>query len=228
MIENLSFEYSPGVPVLKGLNLRLEPGARVAWVAGILQRQHHAARHPLRSGEPSAGHVDLDGLDLRHWSRSELRRHVARVHGDDEIFDGSLFDNVRLGNESVGLAEVREAMAAVGLLRKVQAMKFRARRADLDPRAITLREERRQGCWPRRWLRSCGFLLDATLDGFEPEGDREDPAYLLRALPTLDPCSWSPGIRTSSSDSSVGSPCVPPLGSTSPWELKTAEFQTPQ
>lgn len=178
-IENLSFEYSPGAPVLKGLNLRLEPGARVAWVAESSSGSTTLLDILYGLREPSSGHVDLDGLDLRHWKRSELRRHVARVHGDDEIFDGSLFDNVRLGNESVGLAEVREAMAAVGLLRKVQAMKLGLR----EPISILGRSlsgtERRQVLLARAMVAQPRLLLlDATLDGFEPEVIEKILAYL--------------------------------------------------
>lgn len=179
VVENLSFEYSHGTPVLKGLDLRLEPGARVAWVAESSSGSTTMLDILYGLREPSAGHVDLDGLDLRHWKRSELRRHVARVHGDDEIFDGTLFDNVRLGNESVGLAEVREAMAAVGLLRKVQAMKLGLR----EPISILGRSlsgtERRQVLLARAIVAQPRLLLlDATLDGFEPEVIDKILAYL--------------------------------------------------
>lgn len=184
VVENLSFEYSHGSPVINGLNLRLEPGARVAWVAESSSGSTTMLDILYGLREPSAGHVDLDGLDLRHWKRSELRRHVARVHGDDEIFDGSLFDNVRLGNEAVGLAEVREAMAAVGLLRKVQAMKLGLR----EPISILGRSlsgtERRQVLLARAMVAQPRLLLlDATLDGFEPEVIEKILTYLCAPSP---------------------------------------------
>lgn len=170
VIQHLDFEYLPHQPVLRGVNLHLRPGARVALVAQSSRGSTTLLDLLYGLREPTAGHIDLDGLDLRHWRRGLLRQHVARVHGDDEIFDGSLLDNVRLGNESIGLAEVRDALAAVGLLRKVQAMKG----GITEPISLLGRSlsgtERRQVLLARAIVTQPRLLLlDATLDGFEAE-----------------------------------------------------------
>ena len=170
VVHDLHFEYLPHRPVLRGVNLHLTPGARVAIVAPSSSGSTTLIDLIYGLREPASGHLDLDGLDLRHWNRGELRRQVARVHGDDEIFDGTLYENIRLGNDEVGLAEVREALEAVDLLRKVQrlpqgihepisllghSMSGTERRQVLLARAIVAR--------PRL------LMLDTTLDGFELE-----------------------------------------------------------
>ncbi|MCW5558924.1 MAG: ATP-binding cassette domain-containing protein, partial [Verrucomicrobiae bacterium] len=179
VIQGLSFEYAPGKPVLRDLDLHLRPGARAAMVSASSSGSTTLLDLLYGLREPTAGHVDVDGLDLRHWKRSVLRRHVGRVHGDDELFDGSIADNIRLGNDAVGLAEVREALDAVGLLPKVQAM----RQGLHEPISLLGRSlsgtERRQVLLARAIVAQPRLLLlDATLDGFEPEEIDRILAYL--------------------------------------------------
>ncbi len=170
VVRDVHFEYESHRPVLRGVNLQLEPGARVAMVAPSSAGSSTLIEILFGIREPLEGHVDIDGLDLRHWNRAQLRRAVARVHGDDELFDGSLAENIRLGNDSVGLAEVREALEAVDLLRKVQRMP-----GGLHERISLLGNslsgtERRQVLLARAIVSQPRLLmLDTTLDGFEPE-----------------------------------------------------------
>ena len=64
---------------------------------------------------PRGGSVRLDGVDLRDVPLSALRRHVALVR-DIELFPGTVIDNVRLGRDDMTHTDVRDALAAVGLL----------------------------------------------------------------------------------------------------------------
>ena len=170
VIDRIAFEYVAHRPVFQNISLRIPSGARVAIVAEASSGSSTLVDLLYGLHTPTAGHIDLDGLDLRHWNRQSLRRQVARVHGDDDIFDGSLLDNVRLGNEAVGMAEAREALEAVNLLRKVQGMKGGLN----EPLSLLGRSlsgtERRQVLLARAIVAQPRLLLlDATLDGFEPE-----------------------------------------------------------
>jgi len=170
VIRDLCFEYTAHRPVLDGFQLHLKPGDRLALIAPASSGSTTLLNLLYGLREPTSGHVDIDGLDVRHWRRSELRRQVARVHGDDEIFDGSIADNVRLGNTALGLAEVREALAATRLLPKVQGL----RRGLVEPISLLGRSlsgtERRQILLARAIISQPRLLLlDATLDGFEPD-----------------------------------------------------------
>jgi ABC-type bacteriocin/lantibiotic exporter with double-glycine peptidase domain len=65
--------------------------------------------------QPSEGHVSIDGLDLRTWYLEALRESVMLLRRN-EIVDGSVLENLRLGRVDVGLDEIREALERVGLL----------------------------------------------------------------------------------------------------------------
>lgn len=64
---------------------------------------------------PSEGHVSIDGLDLRSWYLESLRQSVMLLRRD-EIVDGTVIENLRLGRVDVGLDEIRQALDRVGLL----------------------------------------------------------------------------------------------------------------
>lgn len=70
--------------------------------------------------EPSTGVVEIDSIDLREWDRAKLRQQVMLIRSA-EIFEGTLLDNLQLGNQAVDLMEVRRALEKVGLLADVQA-----------------------------------------------------------------------------------------------------------
>ena len=67
----------------------------------------------LRS--PTAGHVSIDGLDVRSWHLDALREDVLLLRGV-EIVPGSVIENLRLGRHAIGLDEIRAALSAVGIL----------------------------------------------------------------------------------------------------------------
>jgi ABC-type bacteriocin/lantibiotic exporter with double-glycine peptidase domain len=169
-VDGVGFSFVSGRPVFHDLSLRLPAGSRIALVAEASSGSTTLLDLLFGLRIPEKGHIEIDDLDLRQWSREALRRHVARVAGDESIFDGSVYDNVRMGNESVGVAEVRDALRATGLLRKVQAMEH-----GLDePIALLGRSlsgtERRQVLLARAIARAPRLLLlDGTLDGFEAD-----------------------------------------------------------
>ena len=178
-VDGVGFSYLPGRPVFSGLTLELPAGARIALMAEASSGSTTLLDLLFGLREPEKGHVVIDGLDLRQWRRSSLRRHVARVAADDSIFDGTVYDNVRMGNEWVGVAEVRDALRATGILRKVQALKH-----GLDePIALLGRSlsgtERRQVLLARAIARAPRLLLlDGILDGFEADEIDAILAYL--------------------------------------------------
>jgi len=67
---------------------------------------------------PTAGHIELDGIDLRELRPDSLRDHLGVARGV-EIFEGSIDENVHLNRPNISAADVREALELVGLLDEV-------------------------------------------------------------------------------------------------------------
>ena len=68
--------------------------------------------------QPSSGHLELDGIDLRELRPDSLREHLA-VARSVEIFSGSIDENVHLNRSHISALDVREALDTVGLLDEV-------------------------------------------------------------------------------------------------------------
>jgi ABC-type bacteriocin/lantibiotic exporter with double-glycine peptidase domain len=70
---------------------------------------------------PTAGHIELDGIDLRELRPDSLREHLAVARGI-EIFHGTIDENVHLNRPNVRANDVRDALEAVGLLDEILAL----------------------------------------------------------------------------------------------------------
>ena len=115
-LHNVGFTYSQGHrTVLEGLNLAIEPGERIALLGPNGAGKSTLVDLLFGLRQPTQGHVEIDGMDLRDLRLESLREHIAVVKGI-EIFEGSILDNVRMGRENLSVADVRQALAAVRLL----------------------------------------------------------------------------------------------------------------
>jgi ABC-type multidrug transport system fused ATPase/permease subunit len=111
---DVQFSYVPDRPVLPGLSLDVPAGQTVALVGTTGAGKTTIAKLIARFYDPTAGVVTLDGVDLRDFAQSDLRRHVVMVTQENFLFSGSVADNIRFGRPSATDAEVRAAAEAVG------------------------------------------------------------------------------------------------------------------
>jgi len=118
-MHDIRFSYSHGHrTVLERFNLSIAPGERVALLGPNGAGKSTLVDLLFGIRVPAHGYVEIDGMDLRDLRLESLREHIAVVKGI-EIFEGSILENVRMGREHLSLADVRQALAAVGLLADV-------------------------------------------------------------------------------------------------------------
>jgi putative ABC transport system ATP-binding protein len=107
--------------VLGGLDLELSPGERVA-VLGASGSGKSVLADALFGLRPLAkGQLVIDGMHVRDVSLDALRDRVAVVRGL-ELIEGSIEDNVRLGQDELDHHHARDALGAVGLLEAVLSL----------------------------------------------------------------------------------------------------------
>lgn len=121
-IDDVTFGYSPGRPVLPGLSLTVPAGQTVALVGTTGAGKTTIAKLIARFYDPTSGSVTLDGTDLRRLSQSELRRHVVMVTQENFMFEGTIADNIRFGKPEATDDEVRAAAEAVGADRFIDTL----------------------------------------------------------------------------------------------------------
>lgn len=113
-LHDVCFGYRTDAPVLTRLSLHIPAGQTVALVGSTGAGKTTIAKLIARFYDPTSGAVTLDGVDLRHLTQAELRRHVVMVTQENFLFSGTLADNIRFGRPEATDAEVAAAAASVG------------------------------------------------------------------------------------------------------------------
>lgn len=107
--ENVVFGYTPETPVLKGINLHLPVGKKVALVGLSGGGKTTLVKLIPRFYEATQGSVCIDGVDNRNYPLTVLRQNVSMVLQDSVLFEGTIADNIAIGKPGAPLYEVIEA-----------------------------------------------------------------------------------------------------------------------
>lgn len=112
--EDVSFEYVRDVPVLHGVSFAVRPGETLALVGPTGAGKSTVASLVPRFYEAGGGRVLLDGTDVREMRLPAVRRNVSMVLQDTFLFNGTVLENLRFGNEGASDEEVLSATRAAG------------------------------------------------------------------------------------------------------------------
>jgi ATP-binding cassette, subfamily B, bacterial len=107
--ENVSFSYIPGRPVLKGINLHIPIGKKVALVGLSGSGKTTLVSLIPRFYEVIQGSIRIDGVDNCMYPLSILRQNVSMVLQDSILFEGTIAENISIGKPSATLEEIMEA-----------------------------------------------------------------------------------------------------------------------
>lgn len=109
--EHVGFHYRPDTPVLADLDFHVGRGEKVALVGPTGGGKTTIIKLLARLYLPTAGRILWDGVDLRTVSKTELRRRLAVVLQDTQLFNASIRDNIAYGLEAPSDEALAEAAA---------------------------------------------------------------------------------------------------------------------
>ncbi|MEU6946519.1 ABC transporter ATP-binding protein [Streptomyces sp. NPDC046316] len=112
--DGVSFAYPGGREVLSDLRLRVAPGETVALVGTTGAGKSTVVKLLARFYDPSAGHVRVDGDDLRELDLTAYRRRLGVVPQEPHLFSGTVRDAIAYGRPDAPDADVEAAARAVG------------------------------------------------------------------------------------------------------------------
>ncbi|EPY00547.1 ABC transporter [Magnetospirillum fulvum MGU-K5] len=105
--DRVTFRYTPGgVPALDQVGLRIPAGKIVGLVGRSGSGKSTVAKLMQNLYPFQDGVIRIDGIDIREFDLTHLRRNICVVPQDTFIFRGSVRDNIALTNRSAGLEEI--------------------------------------------------------------------------------------------------------------------------
>jgi ABC-type multidrug transport system fused ATPase/permease subunit len=108
-LRNVWFEYTPGVPVLKDINIRAPAGRSIALVGPSGSGKSTFISLIAAFHRPTSGEILIDSVPLSELRLYDYRRHIGIVPQDSFLFAESIYDNIALGNPHASREEVMRA-----------------------------------------------------------------------------------------------------------------------
>ena len=112
--EGVTFSYEPDQPVLRDIDLTIEPNTTVALVGPTGAGKTTMINLLYRFYDPQKGSITVDGHDLRSVELESHRRQMAIVLQDPFLFSGTVKENIRYGNPQASDEEIISVAEAVG------------------------------------------------------------------------------------------------------------------
>ena len=114
-LRDVTFGYDGGEPVLRGVDLEVEPGHTVALVGPTGSGKSSLVMLVPRLYDVQEGAVLVDGVDVRSLDPAELRREVAVVSDDAFLFSATLTENIAYARPGASEADILRAADRAGL-----------------------------------------------------------------------------------------------------------------
>lgn len=113
--EEVKFSYIIEEPVLKGINLHINPGETIAIVGATGAGKSTIINLINRFYEIDSGRIMVDDQDVKAYTLESLRSQVGVVLQDVFLFSDTILNNITLQNESISRDEVIEAAKSIGI-----------------------------------------------------------------------------------------------------------------
>jgi ATP-binding cassette, subfamily B, bacterial len=107
--EHVSFSYSPEQPVLRDINVSVQPGQVAALVGPTGAGKSTIISLVSRFYDPLEGMVKIDGTDIRQFKQQSLRRQISYVLQETVLFHGPIWRNIAYGKPEATRQEIVRA-----------------------------------------------------------------------------------------------------------------------
>ena len=109
VLDHVTFGYTPDKVILKDISLYAKPGQKIAFVGSTGAGKTTITNLINRFYDIQSGSITIDGVDIRHIKREELRKNIAMVLQDTHLFTGTVMENIRYGRLDATDEEVIQA-----------------------------------------------------------------------------------------------------------------------
>ena len=107
--DHVWFAYDGENYVLKDVSFVINPGEKVAFVGATGAGKSSILNLIGRYYDIQKGHIYIDGIDIRQLSKKQLRSAIGQMQQDVFIFEGDVAYNIRLNDDDITDAQVKDA-----------------------------------------------------------------------------------------------------------------------
>ena len=180
--KNLNFEYNPGVPVLRDINLRVNRGETLALVGNSGGGKTTIVSLLPRFYDATSGGIYVDGQNIKEFDLHGLRQNIAVVFQDNFLFSGTIRENILLGNENASPEDIERAVKMAYLDDFISGLK-NGLDTHIGERGLTLSGGQRQRvAIARAFLKNAPILI---LDEATSALDNKSEAVVQKAIENL-------------------------------------------
>jgi ABC-type bacteriocin/lantibiotic exporter with double-glycine peptidase domain len=114
-IRNLDFGYEPSKPTLQSISMEIASGEKVCLMGENGSGKSTLLRLLTGAYQPYTGGIIIDGIPLNQYDLDSLRAQTGILLESQEIFDGTLMENITLGNEDIPIERILRLAEVLGL-----------------------------------------------------------------------------------------------------------------
>ncbi|MCS7120673.1 MAG: ABC transporter ATP-binding protein [Nitrososphaerota archaeon] len=109
VFENVTFGYDKNRPVLKKISFKVKPGEKIAILGATGSGKTTLVYLIPRFYDVDSGSIIIDGVNVKKFKLSSLRRQIGLVLQDVFIFTGTIRDNIAFGNPNASMDSIIRA-----------------------------------------------------------------------------------------------------------------------
>ena len=122
IIKDLRFSYVADEEVIRGIDLNIQPGEKIAIVGATGAGKSTLINLLSRFYEFEKGEIYLDDYSIKDFRLQSLRKHVGIVLQDVFLFADTIYNNITLYNPNVTRAMVYEAAQQIGVHKFIELL----------------------------------------------------------------------------------------------------------
>ncbi|MCI8331219.1 MAG: ABC transporter ATP-binding protein [Clostridiales bacterium] len=114
VLEDVSFGYNDGQPVLRHVNVEVKPGEMIGIVGKSGSGKSTLINLIMRMYEAESGRITVDGIDIKEYAQEHFRSEMGVVLQETFLFSGTIYENIAYAKAAASREEVIMAAKMAG------------------------------------------------------------------------------------------------------------------